>query len=96
MIASAEYAADSGDVITSSPAPMPSPRSASAMASVPVPTPTAYSAPLARANSASNASTSGPSTYQPRCDDAFDCCPHVCRVTAVGRGTSDMNGIRFI
>ena len=31
MIASAEYAADSGDVMTSSPGPMPSARSASAM-----------------------------------------------------------------
>jgi hypothetical protein len=40
MIASAEYAADSGDVITSSPTPMPSARSG-AMASVPVLTPTA-------------------------------------------------------
>ena len=41
MIASAEKAADSGEVITSSPGPMPIARSASASASVPVPTPTA-------------------------------------------------------
>ncbi len=66
MIASAEYAADSGAVITSSPGPMPHARSASAMASVPVPTPTAWDAPHADANSRSNASTSGPSTNQPR------------------------------
>ncbi len=41
MTASAEKAAESGDVITSSPGPMSSARSASAIASVPVPTPTA-------------------------------------------------------
>jgi hypothetical protein len=41
MIASAENAADSGAVTTSSPAPIPSARSASAIASVPVPTPRA-------------------------------------------------------
>ena len=52
--------------ITSSPAPMSSARSSSAIASVPLPTPTAMRAPLAAANSASNASTSGPSTNQPR------------------------------
>ena len=66
MIASAEYAADSGEVMTSSPGPMPSARSASASASVPVPTPTACAAPHAAANSFSKASSSGPSTNQPR------------------------------
>src|SRR6185295_12632732 len=66
MIASAEYAAESGAVITSSPGPMPTARSASASASVPVPTPIACAAPDAAANSRSNASSSGPSTNQPR------------------------------
>src|SRR3954464_6040644 len=66
MIASAEYAADNGAVITSSPRPMPSARSAIASASVPVPTPTAADAPEAPANSCSKASSSGPSTNHPR------------------------------
>ena len=48
ITASAVYAADSGVVITSSPAPMPSARRISAMASVPVPTPTACARPSPR------------------------------------------------
>ena len=39
---------------------------------MPVPTPTACGAPHAAANSFSNASSSGPSTNQPRVDDAID------------------------
>ena len=62
-------------MMTSSPLPMSSARSASAIASVPLPTPTAWAAPQAAANSVSNASTSGPSTNQPRADDAVDGVP---------------------
>ena len=72
MMASALYAADSGVVMTSSPGPMSSARRINAMASVPVPTPTACAAPVAAANSASKASTSGPSTNQPLRDDTRD------------------------
>jgi len=71
MMASAVKAADSGDVMTSSPAPMPSARRMSASASVPLPTPTACRAPCAAANSASKASTSGPARPAAG-DDAID------------------------
>jgi len=66
MMANAEYAAESGAVITSSPGPMPSARNASAIASVPVPTPTAWAAPEACANSVSKAVSSGPRMNHPR------------------------------
>src|SRR3954470_6803770 len=66
MIASAEYAAESGDVMTSSPGPMPSARREIASASVPAPTPIAAGAWQASANSFSKASSSGPRTNQPR------------------------------
>ncbi len=66
MIASAENAADRGDVMTSSPGPIPSARRVSAIASVPVPTPTAWRAPDAAANSSSKADSSGPRMNQPR------------------------------
>ena len=72
VIASAVKAAVSGVVMTSSPGPTPSPLSASASASVPFPTPTARPIPVAAANSASNASTSGPSTNQPLRRDPLD------------------------
>src|SRR5688572_19077530 len=65
ITASAEYAAESGGVITSSPGPMSSARRIRVIASVPVPTPTACGTRLAAANSVSNASTSGPSTNHP-------------------------------
>src|SRR6478609_3019083 len=65
ITASAEYAAESGGVMTSSPGPISRPRKINVMASVPVPTPTACETPLAAANSLSNASTSGPSTNHP-------------------------------
>src|SRR5688572_2945566 len=65
ITASAEYAAESGGVITSSPGPMSSARRIRVIASVPVPTPTACGTRLAAANSVSNASTSGPSTNRP-------------------------------
>src|SRR5688500_5327675 len=65
ITASAEYAAESGGVITSSPGPISSARRISVIASVPVPTPTACGTPLAAANACSNASTSGPRTNHP-------------------------------
>src|SRR5687768_6521640 len=65
ITASAENAADSGGVITSSPGPMSSARRINAIASVPLPTPTAWGTRLAAANSISNVSISGPRMNHP-------------------------------
>ena len=90
-MASALKAADNGAVMTSSPGPMPSARSVSASASVPVPTPTACGDPDEAANSASNASSSGPRMNQPRVMTRSI----AARTSgASAPGTSDMNGTR--
>ena len=92
-IARALKAAESGAVITSSPAPMPSARSVSASASVPVPTPTANRAPDAAANSSSNADTSGPRMNHPRSITRSMPCAIA---AASGPGVSDRNGTREV
>src|SRR5687768_11000274 len=91
ITASAEYAAESGGVITSSPGPMSSARRISVMASVPVPTPTAYGTWLAAAKSCSNASTSGPSTNHPL---AITRSTAARRAAASSPGVSALNGTR--
>ena len=80
ITASAEYAAESGGVITSSPGPISSARRIKVIASVPVPTPTAYGTPLAAANSVSKASTSGPEDEPSARDHTVDGGAHGGRV----------------